>query len=70
MYSRSSIGLLIKEVELRSFLKRKFVVTIDFNHSYLIVKNEFNRNLYSQKLGEKWLADIKYIIELITFEVL
>jgi len=61
IYSSSYIGLLMKEMGLRSVLKRKFVVTTDSNHQYLIAKNELNRDFYSQKLGEKWVSDITYI---------
>jgi len=61
IYSRSYIGLLMKEMGLRSVLKRKFVVTTDSNHHYLIAKNELNRDFYSLKLGEKWVSDITYI---------
>lgn len=60
-YSRSYIGLLMKEMGLRSVLKRKFVVTTDPNHQYLIAENELNRDFFSFKLGEKWVSDITYI---------
>ncbi|WP_085951520.1 IS3 family transposase [Cellulophaga algicola] len=60
-YSRSYIGLLMKELGVRSVLKRKFVVTTDANHSYLVAKNELNRDFCSFKLGEKWVSDITYI---------
>lgn len=60
-YSRSYIGLLMKEMGLRSVLKRKFVITTDSNHQYLIAKNELNRDFYTLKLGEKWVSDITYI---------
>lgn len=60
-YSRSYIGLLMKEMGLRSVLKRKFMVTTDSNHHYLIAKNELNRDFYTLKLGEKWVSDITYI---------
>jgi len=60
-YSRSYIGLLMKEMGLRSILKRKFVITTDSNHQYLIAKNELNRGFYTLKLGEKWVSDITYI---------
>jgi len=60
-YSRSYIGLLMKEMGLRSILKRKFVITTDSNHQYLIAKNELNRDFYTLKLGEKWVSDITYI---------
>ena len=60
-YSRSYIGLLMKEMGLRSVLKRKFVVTTDSNHDHLIAKNELNREFSTFKLGEKWVSDITYI---------
>ena len=46
-YSRSYIGLLMKEMGLRSVLKRNFLVTTDTNHSYLIAKNELNSDFCS-----------------------
>jgi len=61
IYSRSYIGLLMKEMGLRSVLKRKFVVTTDSNHQYLIAENTLNRAFSSLKLGEKWVSDITYI---------
>ena len=61
LYSRSYIGFLIKEMGLRSILKRKFVVTTDSKHSYPIANNELDRNFHSSKLGEKWVSDITYI---------
>lgn len=61
IYSRSYVGLLMKEMGLRSVLKRKFVITTDSNHQFLIANNELNRDFYSLKLGEKWVSDITYI---------
>ena len=61
IYSRSYIGLLMKEMGLRSVLKRKFVVTTDSNHQYLIAENTLNRAFSSLKLGEKWVSDITYV---------
>ena len=61
IYSRSYIGLLMKEMGLRSILKRKFVVTTDSKHSFPIAKNELDRDFSSLKLGEKWVSDITYI---------
>jgi transposase InsO family protein len=60
-YSRSYIGLLMKEMGLRSVLKRKFVITTNANHQYLIAENELNREFSSLKLGKKWVSDITYI---------
>ncbi len=61
IYCRSYIGLLMKEMRLKSVLKRKFVVTTDSKHSFPIVKNVLNRDFKSLKIGEKWISDITYI---------
>jgi len=61
IYSRSYIGLLMKEMGLKSVLRRKYVVTTDSKHAFPIAENELNRNFFSLKLGEKWVSDITYI---------
>jgi len=61
IYSRSYVGLLMKEMGLKSILKRKFVITTNSKHSFPIANNELNRDFISIKLGEKWVSDITYI---------
>jgi transposase InsO family protein len=60
-YCRSYIGSLMKEMGLKSVLKRKFVVTTDSNHAFPIAKNVLNRDFDSFQIGEKWISDITYI---------
>lgn len=60
-YCRSYISLLMKEMGLKSVLKRKFVVTTDSNHAFSIVKNVLNRDFDSLQIGKKWISDITYI---------
>ena len=60
-YSRSYIGILMKEMGLKSILKRKFTVTTDSKHTFPIFGNVLNRDFNSLKLGEKWVSDITYI---------
>lgn len=60
-YCRSYIGLLMKEMGLKSVLKRKFVVTTDSNHAFPIAENVLSRDFSSLKIGEKWISDITYI---------
>ncbi len=60
-YSRSYIGLLMNEMNLKSVLKRKHVVTTDSDHSEPIANNELARDFESFKLGEKWVSDITYV---------
>ena len=51
----------MKEMGLRSILKKKFVVTTNSNHSYPIAKNVLNRNFSSLSIVQKWVSDITYI---------
>lgn len=60
-YSKSYIAVLMKEMGLRSVLKRKFVVTTDSKYSYPVAENLLERDFTSDKLGEKWVSDITYI---------
>jgi transposase InsO family protein len=60
-YCRSYIGLLMKEMCLRSVLRKKYVITTDSKHSFPIANNVLDREFTSLKLGEKWISDITYI---------
>ena len=60
-YSRSYVGLLMKQMGLRSILRKKYVVTTNSKHSFPIVNNELDRDFTTLKLGEKWVSDITYI---------
>jgi len=61
IYSRSYIARLMKEMGLRSVLRRKYVITTDSKHKLPIVNNVLNREFNSLNLGEKWVSDITYI---------
>jgi putative transposase len=60
IYSRSYVGLLMKEMGLRSVLKRKYVITTDSKHAFPTAKNELDRDFTSLQLGYKWVSDITY----------
>lgn len=60
-YSRSYIALLMREMGLRSVLRRKFVATTDSGHKFPVADNELDRNFCSTELGKKWVSDITYI---------
>jgi len=60
-YSRSYISLLMREMGLKSVLRKKYVVTTDSNHSLAIAENTLNREFTSSKLGQKWVSDITYV---------
>ena len=51
----------MKEMGLKSILRKKYVITTDSNHGFPIASNELNRASGSLQLGEKWVSDITYI---------
>jgi len=60
-YSRSYVGFLMREMNLKSILKRKYIVTTDSKHALPIAMNVLERNFSSLVPGEKWVSDITYI---------
>jgi len=60
-YCRSYVAILMKQLGLKSILRRKYVVTTNSNHSFDITENKLNRGFTSSNLGEKWVSDITYI---------
>lgn len=61
VYSRSYVAVLMREMGLRSVLRRKHIVTTDSGHSFGVSENILDRNFCSMALGEKWVFDITYI---------
>jgi len=61
IYSRAYIAKLMKEMKLKSVLRKKFVATTNSCHSLAIADNQLNRNFKSLELGKKWVSDITYI---------
>src|SRR5690554_2246656 len=51
----------MKEMGLKSVLRRRHKITTDSNHSFGISENKLNREFDSSKLGQKWVSDITYI---------
>ncbi|MBA7587405.1 IS3 family transposase ISLbl1 [subsurface metagenome] len=59
--SRQRVARLMKEMNLRSIIRKKFVVTTDSKHNYPVVKNKLNRNFQVDGTGKAWVSDITYI---------
>lgn len=60
-YSRSYISYLMKQIGIKSVLRKKYVITTNSNHDYPIAGNILNRAFTSTQLGEKWVSDITYV---------
>ncbi len=59
--SRITVAKYMKELGLRSKLSKKFKVTTDSKHNYLIVDNVLNRHFMVAQPSKVWVSDITYI---------
>ncbi|UZT97934.1 IS3 family transposase [Chryseobacterium fluminis] len=59
--SRITVAKYMKELGLRSKLSKKFKVTTNLKHNYLVVENLLNRNFIAEKPVQAWVSDITYI---------
>lgn len=59
--SRITVAKYMKELGLRSKLSKKFKVTTDSKHNYLLVENVLNRNFNVTNPSRVWVSDITYI---------
>jgi len=59
--SRITVAKYMREMGLKSKLSRKFKVTTDSKHSYLVVENALDRNLTTASKSKAWVSDITYI---------
>lgn len=59
--SRITVAKYMKELGLKSKLSKKFKVTTNSKHNYLVVENVLNRNFMVTNLSRVWVSDITYI---------
>lgn len=59
--SRITVAKYMREMGLRSKLSRKFKVTTDSKHNYLVVENVLDRNFITASTSKVWVSDITYI---------
>lgn len=51
----------MKELGLRSKLSKKFKITTNSKHNYLVVENILNRQFFVSQPSRVWVSDITYI---------
>ena len=59
--SRVTVAKYMKEMGLKSKLAKKFKVTTDSKHNYLIMDNILNREFEQAEASKAWVSDITYI---------
>ena len=58
---RITVAKYMKQLGLRSKLSKKFKVTTNSNHNYLVVENILNREFVIKMPSKVWVSDITYI---------
>lgn len=58
---RITVAKYMKELGFRSKLSKKFKVTTNSNHNYLVVENILNREFFIKTPSKVWVSDITYI---------
>jgi putative transposase len=59
--SRITVAKYMQELGLRSKLSKKFKVTTNSKHNYLVVENVLDRNFIISQPSKVWVSDITYI---------
>ena len=59
--SRITVAKYMKELGLRSKLSRKFKITTNSKHNYLVVENVLDRKFSVTEPSKVWVSDITYI---------
>ncbi len=58
---KSYVARLMKNIGIRSVVKKKFIATTNSKHSYLVSDNLLKRDFTTLQLGKKWVTDITYL---------
>ena len=59
--SRPRVARLMKKQNLKSIIRKKWVITTDSRHNYPVVENKLNRDFNVTRSGQVWVSDITYI---------
>jgi putative transposase len=56
--SRQRVARLMKSQNLKSIIRKKWVITTDSRHNYPVVENKLNRDFNTTRPGQVWVSDI------------
>lgn len=60
--SKKRVARIMREENLRSIIRKKFVVTTDSKHNYPVVGNLLKRNFVVNGTGKVWVSDLTYSV--------
>ena len=61
LVSRPRVARLMKQAYVRAKRIKRFKVTTDSKHSYLVSENLLDRKFTATTIGQSWVSDITYI---------
>ena len=61
VYHPTYISRLMKQMNIKSQVKQKHIVTTDSKHNYSLCNNLLDRNFKIDQLGKIWVSDITYL---------
>jgi putative transposase len=59
--SRQRVARLMKKQNLKSIIRKRWIITTNSRHNYPVVENKLNRNFNVTSPGQVWVSDITYI---------
>jgi len=59
--SKPKVAKIMKQLGLKSKVKKKYKTTTDSNHQYPIAPNIIKRNFKPERINQTWVSDITYI---------
>jgi transposase InsO family protein len=59
--SKPLVSKLMRELEIRSIVKKKFKITTDSSHKFAVAENLLNRNFLTTEPNKVWVSDITYL---------
>ncbi len=59
--SKSSTARIMKALKIQARRKKRYVVTTDSKHDYVVPENLLNRNFEVCQINKVWVGDITYI---------
>jgi transposase InsO family protein len=59
--SRPRVARVMRRLNIKSIVRKKWIQTTDSKHQYLVSENILNRDFYTANIGEKWVSDLTYV---------
>lgn len=59
--SRQRVARLMKKQNIKSIIRKKWVITTDSRHNYPVVENKLNRDFTVIRPAQVWVSDMTYI---------